>query len=416
MITVLGLGVVGLTTALGFSEKGFKVFGFEEDLERKNELKAGRLPFDEPNLLKYLKKHLNRNFIISDDLHGALVKSDLVMFCVGTPSRDSGEVDLGPLIRVINAVLLVIKDDKFRVICIKSTVPPSTTQNDIAELLRKSGREPGIDIGLANNPEFLREGHAWDDFNEPDRIIIGIIDKKSRVILSRYYEPFNVNVHYVNLNTAEYIKYLSNTLLASLISYANELSMIAHEIGDIDIMKAFHILHGDRRWSGLPAQMSTYVHPGCGFGGYCLPKDTAALVLKADEIGLDTPFLKSVLLINKKIGEFLIDRVMKHIEHDSCIALLGLSFKPHSNDVRTSPSAWIIEELKGKGITNIIAYDPVSMESFSNHYDYGIHFAENMQDAIKEADAVIIVTAWPEFKLKKELLQDKLFFDFRYYI
>ena len=181
-------------------------------------------------------------------------------------------------------------NNKFFTIVIKSTVPPSTTKEKIKSILINLGIKVGEEIGLSNNPEFLREGYAWEDFIKPDRVVIGTEDDKSATILEKLYKPFNAPIINVSLNTAEYIKYLSNTLLSTMISYSNEMAILADYIGGIDIKEAFKTLHMDKRWSGNPAGMSSYVFPGAGFGGYCLPKDTFALYAKGKKKDMQQNF------------------------------------------------------------------------------------------------------------------------------
>lgn len=277
MITIMGLGFVGLTTGLGFAKKGFTTYGFDIIPERLNSLKNHKVPFFEPHLEDILKETLGKTFLLDVPFEEAVAKSDAVFFCVGTPEKDDGSADLQYLLAAIEQVINV-KTGRFQVLVTKSTVPPSTVSNEVIPfVLEKLDAAGDRKAGFASNPEFLREGYCWEDFINPDRIVIGVEDEQSRKILEKLYEPFNAPVHFVNYNTSEFIKYLSNTLLSTMISYSNEMSMIAHAIGDIDIKNAFRILHEDKRWFGSPAQMKSYVYPGCGYGGYCLPKDTSAL-------------------------------------------------------------------------------------------------------------------------------------------
>jgi UDPglucose 6-dehydrogenase len=285
MITVLGLGFVGLTTGLGFAKKGFNTYGFDVDVERLNSLKNYNIPFHEPHLEDVLRETNNKTFSLETDFETAIKESEAIFLCVGTPSKEDGSADLKYIYAAIEQVLAV-ETDKFQVIITKSTVPPSTVSTKVIPFVKeKLSQFPNRKIGFASNPEFLREGYCWEDFIEPDRIVIGVDDEESKSVLDKIYQPFNAPIHYVTYNSAEFIKYLSNTLLSTMISYSNEMSMIANHIGDIDIPKAFRILHEDKRWYGTPAGMSKYVYPGCGYGGYCLPKDTSALVQASIEHG-----------------------------------------------------------------------------------------------------------------------------------
>jgi UDPglucose 6-dehydrogenase len=266
MITVIGLGFVGLTTALGFCEKGNKVYGYDINSEKINSLKNKKVPFYEPGLDEALDRHLHHNFEIVDDLSQAVNQSRVVFICVGTPSDDQGKADLKYLFAAVDDIVSHRTDNAFKVLVIKSTVPPSTTAEKVLPYLEQKGLKVGKDMGLANNPEFLREGHSWEDFTQPDRIVTGSSDAKTQQLLNEIYAPFQVPIHAVSLNSGEFIKYLSNTLLAMMISYANEMSMAADAIGDIEVSEAFKILHEDKRWYGNPAAMASYVYPGCGFG------------------------------------------------------------------------------------------------------------------------------------------------------
>ena len=416
MITIIGLGFVGLTTALGFSEKGFKVFGIEKDCLKLANLREAKLPFHEPFLKEKLEINLkNKNFELSNNLKKALENSKVVMICVGTPCNENGLVDLSQIKDSINNILDNKINNQFLSICIKSTVPPTTCSEIIKTIITKRKLRIGQDIGLCNNPEFLREGFAWVDFINPDRIVIGSEDEESKKILNEIYANFDSSIFNVNLQTAEFIKYTSNTLLASLISFSNELEMIALTLKDIDIKKSFEILHKDKRWSGNPASMSNYVFPGCGFGGYCLPKDTQALIGLADKNGYNASLLKEVINVNNKIHKFLTTIIARKVQKNEKITILGLSFKPSSDDVRSSPACSIIEDLLKLGYKNLIAYDPISLNTFRNSYSYEINYSSNLSDSLDESNYAILVTAWPEFKNLKDMYPNKEFFDLRFF-
>jgi len=416
MITVVGLGFVGLTTALGFSQKNFKVYGYDIDKDKISSIKKCRIPFYEPHLDKACKTYLGNNFIIADSLQEAVSKSKIVFYCVGTPSSEDGSADLTYLYEAIEKTLNGLNEDNYKVLVIKSTIPPSTTQEKIKPFIKKLGFTVGKDIGLANNPEFLREGYAWDDFIHPDRIVIGVEDEKSIEILSYCYKPFAAPIHKVSLTTGEFIKYLSNTLLSSLISYSNEMSMVANSIGGIDIPKAFKILHDDKRWFGQPAKMISYVYPGCGFGGYCLSKDTMAIRSISEMKGFSPKILQSVIETNSLIKNFVVNHLIREIKPNQAIGILGLSFKPDSDDVRETPAKDIIEKLLEKGYSNLYAYDPMAVEVFKKTYNIDIHYLNSLEDIVQKVDVLVLLTAWEEFKKKQDLLKQKPLFDFRYFL
>jgi UDPglucose 6-dehydrogenase len=398
MVTLFGLGFVGLTTALGFAEMGQKVYGVEINKERMDTIKAGKLPFLEPGLDKALKRHLGKNFIPCDDLQTAINDSKYVYYCVGTPYGAGGQADLTYLFGAIEQTLSCIHDDKYRVLVTKSTVPPSTTSKKIIPFLEQKGWKTGQQIGIANNPEFLREGHCWDDFTNADRIVLGVSDDRTAATLKNLYKDCGSPVCCVSLNTGEFIKYLSNTLLATMVSYANEMSIISDTVGGIDTAEAFRILLMDGRWGNC--DMKNYVYPGCGYGGYCLPKDTNALYSLVKSMGFDAQILKNVIKTNDDMPKAIASRIAKTAGPDKKIGILGLSFKPLSDDVRDTPSSKIIKCLQSDGYKNILGYDPVAVNEFKKHYlDLkGVCYCKDLPDIINKADVLVIATAWDEFK------------------
>lgn len=415
MITVFGLGFVGLTTAVGFADKGYKVFGIDKDEDRKNILKAGRIPFAEIGLDKALERNLNKRFFVCENTNQAIKESEYIFFCVGTPYGENGQADLKYLYSAVEDAINTVKslnDDRFRILIIKSTIPPSTTKEKIFKFIESHGLKVGEDIGLANNPEFLREGFCWEDFMNPDRIVIGTEEDRTKHMLEDLYKPFNAPVFTVNYNTGEFIKYLSNTLLATLISYSNEMSLIADKIGEIDVAKSFRILHMDKRLNG--SKIASYIYPGCGYGGYCLPKDTSAIYALVKNKGFDPMILKNVMDTNEKMSEFICKKISEKAGKKDKIGILGLSFKPNSDDVRDTPAAKIIRELKNSGYENIYAYDPIAISEFKKYYpDVKINYVELYDEIIDKCDIFVIVTAWDEFKNIRNLT-DKPVIDGRY--
>ena len=413
MITVLGLGFVGLTSALGFSKKGYKVYGIDNNEDRVNSIKNCKIPFYEPHLDDVCREELGNNFFVDVSLRDAVNDSQIIFLCVGTPGNEDGSANLDYIYKAIEDIVNC-SDETFKVIVIKSTVPPSTVSKKLkpfVDILISSQRKS---IGIACNPEFLREGYAWDDFMKPDRIVIGAEDQKSKEVIERIYQSFHVPVHFVSFNSAEFVKYLSNTLLSTLISYSNEMAMIADHIGDIDIPTAFKILHQDKRWSGDPAPMSGYVYPGCGYGGYCLPKDTAAMNKVAIEHGFFPKVIEENISTNLKIKVHVANKIAADTPKEAVIGILGLSFKSGTDDVRDSPSHFIIEQLLSKGYSNILAYDPIASDVFDNEYRLPISYASTLEEIVGKSDTLVLLTAWPEFKKQKELIRSKKLFDCRY--
>lgn len=417
-VSVLGLGFVGLTTGLGFAKKGFTTYGFEVNAERLQSLKKHVIPFHEPHLREILEETDQKTFFLDSDFNEAIMQSDAIFLCVGTPEKDDGSADLTYIFKAIEQILAV-STTKFQVLITKSTVPPSTVSEEVIPFVKKilEQKKGERKIGFASNPEFLREGYCWEDFINPDRIVIGVESEVSKNILETLYKPFNAPIHYVNYNTSEFIKYLSNTLLSTMISYANEMSMVAGSIGEIDIKKAFRVLHEDKRWYGNPAGMKNYVYPGCGYGGYCLPKDTAALIKISEKNGFSPPILKSNLEINRSIKSYLVDKVVKEHKSDVKIGILGLSFKPDSDDVRLAPPKEIIEDLMTRGYKNILAYDPVAVKEFKKYNgDLKIQYEESLESLVESSEVLLLLTGWKEFKENEQLLSNKTLYDFRYFL
>ena len=413
MITVVGLGYVGLTAALGFAEKGLDVIGYDKNKHLLDLLRDGEIPIHEPGLKEALNRTYNKYLTITDDPELAY-QSDIIFYCVGTPSREDGSADLSILTASVKETLLHADPERYIILVIKSTVPPGTCKNAIKPVIESSGRRSGIEFGLVNNPEFLREGFGWKDFMKPDRIVLGGDDEKSLNLVSEIYKDFGAPINRVSTNTSEFIKYGSNSILATMISFANEMSLIADAIGDIEIEKTFHALHQDHRWTGSPAQMASYFFPGAGFGGYCLPKDTAALISCSREAGYEPALLESVLNTNLRIKLQAAEKIARAAEKNDRIAILGLAFKPDTGDVRETVARNIIESLLDKGYHNIVAYDPLAAENFAQAFGLKIEYASSLEEAVEGSSLVVLLTAWKEFIEKRNYLKNFRVLDFRY--
>lgn len=418
MIVVIGLGFVGLTTALGLCQKGMEVIGIDSNEDIVQKLNDKSVPFHEPYLNEVLGQQLNKSFHVYSTLQAQYIdKVDIAFICVGTPIGRNGKADLSYVTQAaIDFAKWQSRSKNIKTIVVKSSIPPGSTENVVSAHLNQNGYIVGKDILLANNPEFLREGFAWQDFLNPDRIVIGVEDSTSAQRLKEIYKNFDAPIHQMNLNTSEFIKYLSNSFLATAISFANEMSMIAMQAGSVNIKDAFDIFHQDKRWFGEPGAMSSYVYPGCGFGGYCLPKDIEALNFTANEQGLDSDLLRAVIDVNKKIAHFLVSQITNTRSPNARIGILGLAFKPESDDVRQSPSAELIQLFLVRGFSNISVYDPIALDNFRNNYSFPIAYFDTLESILCEIDVVVIATAWQEFKDKKALYIDKEVYDLRYYI
>ncbi|WMT40470.1 nucleotide sugar dehydrogenase [Paenibacillus sp. D2_2] len=408
-IAVFGLGFVGLTTALGFADKGFTVCGYDINKERCAEISCGKVPFFEPGMDDALARNFGKAFTIADSAIDAAYKSDICFFCVGTPGLPDGSADLSYMLFAIDSVLEIVSKDC--VLVVKSTIPPGTLNERVTPHVRAKG----VYNPVAVNPEFLREGKCWEDFMNPDRIVCGVSDDTAKDVLAELYKPFSAPLHIVEPNTAEFIKYLSNSLLASLISYSNEMALLADAVGDIDTARAFRILHEDRRLAG--AGINTYIYPGCGYGGYCLPKDTAALDAVARNRGFIPRILEGVISLNNEMPERTARKIARVAgEKTEKIGILGLSFKPGSDDVRDSPAAKIIAALIQEGYINIYTYDPLAMREFQNTYRLPITYCTSAQEVCETCDTVALVTAWEEFKGIDRVFPDTCFVDCRYFL
>ena len=412
MVTVFGLGFVGLTTALGFSHLGYKVYGVDVNKTRTNLIKNGELPFLEPQMDTVLKNQLNKNFFVTDDLNAAIANSEIIYYCVGTPYGEDGSADLKYLFSAIDATFDAVTDEKFRVLVTKSTIPPSTTSEKIVPYVNRKNFNGKKNFAVANNPEFLREGHCWDDFLNADRIVIGCDDKRAREKLVKLYEPLKIPIKCVTPSTGEFIKYLSNTLLATMISFSNEMAQAADTIGNIEVAKAFKILHMDKRWNNC--NMTSYVYPGCGYGGYCLPKDTNAFFAQSKSKGFEPQILKNVIATNNNRPAIIAKKIVQNLDKNSAVGILGLSFKPYSDDVRDTPAFHIIKEILASGYKNIFAYDPVASKNFVESYpELPIKILNSAREVYDAAEVVAIVTAWEEFKQVPNF-GDKKIVDCRY--
>lgn len=411
IITVFGLGFVGLTTALGLAHMGHRVYGVDKNEARKRQLLGATVPFLEPQLESVLGEELGRRFFIASDLRQCMAESEVFFYCVGTPTGDEGQADLRCLLEALDETVSQIPRGKRRVLVVKSTVPPGTTGELVFHHLQNAGIRFGEDVLLANNPEFLREGHCWEDFIHADRIVIGTDMPEAGPVLTDLYQGFDCPVYVVSANTGEFIKYLSNSFLAAMISFSNEMAELADRIGGIEAGQAFQILHQDKRWLG--GGIAAYAYPGCGYGGYCLPKDTRALCFAAGQRGMDTPILRNVIARNDQMPQYIARKIMETAKPGQTIGILGLSFKPESDDVRDSVPAKIIGALAAEGYCNLVAYDPAAMENFQAAYPFAIHFCKSGQEVANQADLLVILTAWEEFKAIKAHTT-KPMLDFRY--
>ena len=407
-INVIGLGFVGLTTALGFSEKKFKTIFVEKNIVKLKNIKSGKIPFKEPYLDKILKKNLKKkNVIFSNKIILDKKKINLLFICVGTPSNKNGSINLNYISSAIKDINKKVKKEKV-IIVVKSTVLPGTITQKLLKLIHNKN------ISICSNPEFLREGFAWKDFVNTDKIVIGYKNKDDLKILKQIYKKFKADIISDTTDTAEFIKYLSNSLLGNLISFANELTMIGENNKMINIKKSFNAVKLDKRWFGYPAMISSYLHPGLGYGGYCLPKDISAMNFMSKKNKIKNGMINSTNKINKLIFQHQVKKIIKSFKRNEKIGILGVSFKPGSDDIRSSKSVDIINYLIKKGYKKIYSFDPIVKTSRLGKISKKIKHSNFLKKDYQMK--YVLCTAWKEYIsfLKSEKNLD--YIDLRYQI
>ena len=391
-ITMLGTGYVGLVSGTCFSEFGFDVCCVDKDKDKINNLKNDIIPIYEPGLQNLVKKNKNSGRLsFSNDIDQNIKKADIVFIAVGTPSRrGDGHADLT---YVYEAAEKIAKNlDGYTVIVNKSTVPVGTGA-EVKNIIKKINPDALFDV--VSNPEFLREGNAIEDFMRPDRVVVGIETEKAKQLMSIIYKPLyliETPILFTDLNTAELIKYSANAFLAVKISYINQMSDLCEKVG-ADV-------HDVAKGIGLDKRIgSKFLHPGPGYGGSCFPKDTLALVQTAKEYDSNLSIVETVVQYNKKRKSDMADKIIEAF-NNNCqnkkISILGLSFKPETDDMRDSPSLDIIPILKEKGF-DISVFDPVAMDEAKKILK-NIEFSNNIEECLQDSDGLVILTEWNEFR------------------
>jgi UDPglucose 6-dehydrogenase len=417
-VSVIGTGYVGLVSGVCLAEKGHQVVCVDSDAGKVARISQGIPPIFENGLEPLLRKHIGRALLATTDLHRAVLDTDLSLIAVGTPF-DERQIDLRFIREVARQIGEALRQKNgYHLVVVKSTVVPGTTNEVVLPILEQaSGKKAGQDFGVGMNPEFLTEGEAVGDFMNPDRIVLGGIDDQSIAKLDELYSGFEgVDRIRTNPKTAEMIKYASNSLLATMISFSNEIGNLGAALGGIDVqdvMRGVHLSNylsvrmndGSRKNPGIVS----FLAAGCGFGGSCLPKDVKALVAHGRKAGLPMSVLDSVLQVNEHQPEQLIALLKKH--HPSLygvkVALLGLSFRPDTNDMRESPAIPVLRSLAMEG-ASIKAYDPAAREEAREIFrGDSIRVCDDLQEAIADADAIVLVTRWNEFLRIPELVNGR---------
>lgn len=397
-VAIVGTGYVGLVSGSCFSEMGINVTCIDIDAKKIETLRKGIIPIYEPGLEEIVKKNMgNGRLAFSTSLEGCMDNCEAVFIAVGTPPGEDGSADLHYVLDVARTFGKLIK--RYTLLVTKSTVPIGTADK-VKEAVREELAKRGEDIpfDVASNPEFLKEGSAIKDFMSPDRIVIGVDSPKAKELMERIYRPFQLNNYRVimmDILSAEMTKYAANAMLATRISFMNEMARLC-EITGANIDKVRAGIASDTRIGGK------FLYPGCGYGGSCFPKDVKALVKTGEKHGLKMELISSVEHVNQMQKRVLFEKLKRAFNGDlkgKRIAVWGLSFKPETDDMREAPSVVIINLLLEAGAT-VTAYDPVAMdESRKRYLGNRIEYARSQYEAVRGADALVLVTEWKQFRI-----------------
>jgi len=394
-ISVVGSGYVGIVTAVCFAELGNHVICVDAVKEKVEMINKGEPLIYEPCVEEMLKRALDSGKLCAtNDLGKAVAETDVSFICVGTPSREDGSTDLSYVFGAVRDIGKALKKKKdFYVVVVKSTVPPGTSESAAKIIEEESGKKVGEGFGICMNPEFLREGSAVEDFMNPDRIVIGARGKKELETVKKLYAGFKAPLLQTELNTAEMIKYASNAFLATKISFINEIANICEKLG-IDVYTVADGMGYDQRIG------RRFLNAGAGWGGSCFGKDIKSLVHTAKNNGYRPIMLEAAIEVNEdqplRVVQMLHDELK--VLHGRRIAVLGLAFKPDTDDMRDAPSIKVINALIREG-ASVVAFDPKAERNARKiFYGTGVEFASSAQDALKGADACAILTEWTEFE------------------
>ena len=415
-VSVIGTGYVGLVSGACLAEAGHEVICVDIDRGKVDMINSGRPPIYEKGLEEILKKNVGRRLKASTAFKEAILETELSLIAVGTPFKDDA-IDLSYIETVSRQIGKVLAEKRgYHVVVVKSTVVPGTTEEVVLPILEEaSGKSAGPDFGVGMNPEFLREGEAVSDFQHPDRIVLGGIDAQSLDCLEALYAPFKgVDKIRTTPKTAEMIKYTANSLLATMISFSNEIANLCTTLGGIDALEVMRGVHLDKRLSPILEDGSrimpvftTYLEAGCGFGGSCFPKDVNALIAHGKRHGQEMRLLDAVVHINSRQPERMLAMLERHCPsvQGKRIAVLGLAFKPGTDDMRESPAIPVVMNLIGQGAI-VSAYDPVATAEARKIFgNDGVQFSATLEEALDQADAVLIMTRWEEFRRIPQLLE-----------
>ncbi|MDR2955955.1 MAG: UDP-glucose/GDP-mannose dehydrogenase family protein [Prevotella sp.] len=397
-IAIVGTGYVGLVTGTCFAEMGTDVYCVDIDQKKIENLKNGIIPIFEPGLDEMVERnHKAGRLHFTTDLASVLNDVDIVFSAVGTPPDEDGSADLKYVLEVARTVGKNL--EKYMVIVTKSTVPVGTAnlvKKAIQDELDKRGKSD-IKFDVASNPEFLKEGAAITDFMQPDRVVVGLESEQAQRLMEKLYKPFTLNnyrIIYTDIPSAEMIKYAANAMLATRISFMNDIANLCEIVGaDVTMV---------RKGIGADARIgSKFLYAGCGYGGSCFPKDVKAIIKTAKDLGHNMEILEAVENVNEKQKNILFDKLLKYYDGDikgKTIAIWGLAFKPKTDDMREAPSLVLIDKILQAG-GKVKAYDPVAIEEAKRHLGDSITYAKDIYDTTLDADAILMVTEWNEFRL-----------------
>ena len=394
-VVVIGSGYVGITVAC-LVDFGHDVTVLGRDQAKADRINRGVPPIYEEGLEELLKRGIKEGKLRATVDYSVVKDADIIFNCVGTPSAEDGSIDLAQIKESSKQLALQMKDsDGYKVVVVKSTVVPGTTSDVVIPILEEfSGKKAGKDFGVCMNPEFLREGTAVDDFMNPDKVVIGGIDEKSQKVLADLYSKYdsNVPIIFTDNNTAEMIKYANNSMLATRISFMNELANICEHYGS-DVKEVARSIGIDTRIG------SKFLNAGIGFGGACFPKDVKALISTAKNAGIEPHLLNTVIKVNETQPLRVVDLAEKTIGDltDKKIGVLGLAFKGETDDMRESRTVPIIQTLLRKH-AKVKAYDPQATENAKKIFGDMIKYSDSVEDCVNNVDILLVLTEWKEFK------------------
>lgn len=413
-VSIVGTGYVGLVSGAGFADVGHDVVCVDVDPAKVDLINAGVPPIHEDGLADQLGRVVGTCLRATTDLRAAVLGSDLTLIAVGTPF-DGREIDLSYVRRAAEQIGEALRDkDDYHVVVVKSTVVPGTTTDVVLPTLEAaSGKRAGEDFGVGMNPEFLAEGVAVVDFTRPDRVVLGGIDDRSRAAQAELFAPFPAaTLLHTDPTTAEMIKYTANSLLATMISFSNEIGNLCASVG-VDVVDTMAGVHLDKRLSPFLPDGSrvrpgflSFLAAGCGFGGSCFPKDVKALVAFGQQHGHDMPILDSVVRTNTEQPAKMLDLLARHLPDlaGRRVTVLGMAFKPGTDDVRESASLPVTRALVEAGAV-VTGFDPIATETARAVVPDTVRFVGSLADAVDGAEAVLLMTRWPEFEELPELLR-----------